>query len=842
MKRNWSERGVPPWRAPAGLALGLLSVSGCEDGPTGDYDPSSEVASLQSAPAQSAPDAQRGFDSVTEGGERGSARFCDEAELTALIEQLVTRPMQPDESLGGIPLWAPDGAPMRADDLVGNPEEGKLCEPSAEFADAFTWGPVNEVAVFFNPETRLITSVAALSGYQGALNASYQAEGGEVAVEVRVRERLRLAGAELDEYASRADQASRGASWLNEQNVTQLYLAVRQTFFGQAPNLDPAFNCVASQLCDVIYTSADESVPQTTVVVLQDSGVQVNFSPEGQVTAVVLDPVRVAPFEVAGSVATLAPAPGTGAGEASGVSPDAGVPVAPEDPPTGFVDAGAPEESFDAGPFEPVAEEPQASPSLPGPGSGVFTGSISPGFVSRSVPGCRLDLAGLSWSGFLDRCVQQERTLQRVDFNVHAQRDGVTASFNGLWLDFLRNTTERGVLADGEPPAAEDALYAITVTRSSSAPVAQFVPSQLSVLYKERLEAQLRGLVAPGAAPEHPVLQWELPLPPLPTAPQRLSALTVPTSAGPVPWLEQVQAQLEQLYASLPAVERAQVDPRLVDPVWIRQPFTHAVLSAASGGRADAPRALRQFRTTQDERWSIGTVSVVDEGVPYRFTAQYSLNFGAITALTVERGRSEVDELFAGLNVPLRKALGAPPSDYYDIGIAVPQSPLGLGGSALQVLRFDRRRGTVDVEIELPGAEPLALTVPGASMDDSSGFLRQIRGERFEFVPSHLVRLLGKETSFDFRVDAEGAIVALTQNRFKGVVRLCPTLPVEYGVDVPRRIEQWRAALGDSVHRECELVLNYSEDGNVLQSVASVVNRTSVSVIAGRAQSATVWQ
>ncbi len=816
-------RFEPAWPL-LGLALGVWSAA-CEDGPAQVFRPESTDVGRLSGPPQST-FGRRSLDEATGGDSEGRARFCDEVESSELVAELVTREMRPDESLGGLPLWTADGSPVSADELLGLPTEGGFCEPTREFADAFTWGPTNEIVLIFNADTRLVTDAIALPGYRGALSARYEEDGEAVDLVVRVRERVSLAGRELDEYASRAEQASRPNSWLNERNITQLYWAVRQTFFDQDPSDEADFNCVERRLCDVIYTSPDESTPQTTAIALRDSGVELDFSPDGQITAVVLSPVRIAPFEVAGNIGLL--------GGALGVGADAG---APPPPPLdeGVADAGAP---------LPPEGPPPTTPPPPAAAPAAAPGSFAPTFASGPLPSCVISLTEqLDWAGFLDRCIEQERTLQRADFDVYTQRDAVSASFNGMSLDFLRRTSERGVFTDGERPDPEDVLFSMSFTRTLPAAVAEFVPAQLAALYKPLLEAAVRGELSPTAPADHPVAAWSLSVPPLPTQPQRLGTLVYDSPAGPTAWLEDVQAELAALYASLTAEQRSTVSDRIFNPVFVREPFTHAVLSAISGGRVDEPGGLLQFRTTDEERFSIGYGHFIQDGVPYRVIAQYSLNFGAITALTVERGRDEVDEVLAALNAAIRPALGAPPSPYYELALSVAGSPYGLGGDGIELTGFDRRLDTVDVQLSVPGQEePKALTVPGAVIDDNAGFLRQIRGERFEFVPAHLVRLLGKESAFDYRVDEAGSIVSITQYRFKGLVQPCPGLGIRYGQNVPGAVEAWRGAVGDVTYRDCELVFNYSEDGNVLTSVSSLASRTAITVIAGRAESASIWQ
>jgi hypothetical protein len=130
-------------------------------------------------------------------------------------------------------------------------------------------------------------------------------------------------------------------------------------------------------------------------------------------------------------------------------------------------------------------------------------------------------------------------------------------------------------------------------------------------------------------------------------------------------------------------------------------------------------------------------------------------------------------------------------------------------------------------------------------MDDRAGFLRQIRGERSEFVTAHEIRLAGKETQLLVHAapDASGALQLLRveQSTYKGKAQLCSGLDVAYGDDVRRKVEAWHQGVSAEEYQGCELVFNYSEDGNILLSVASLKNRVSVGVVAERAVSAATW-
>ena len=48
--------------------------------------------------------------------------------------------------------------------------------------------------------------------------------------------------------------------------------------------------------------------------------------------------------------------------------------------------------------------------------------------------------------------------------------------------------------------------------------------------------------------------------------------------------------------------------------------------------------------------------------------------------------------------------------------------------------------------------------------------------------------------------------------------------------------------MGDDAYEDCEIVFNYSENGNVLDSVASLNNKISFVTVAGRATTAAIWR
>lgn len=760
------------------MFLALLAAAGCEDGPAQVFRPINTDPPVKSGDPWTQP-GSRDFGSKTSGDSQGRARFCDEAKTSALVEGLVSKPIIPDVGIAGMRLWGDDGKQLRADDLVGLPEDGKFCDPTSVYSNAFTWGPTDEIIVFFNEETRLVEAMMAYQSYLGSMKGQVKIGNKAEDIVVKPRERIQIGGKELDQYTGRDQQGERTNSWLNDANITKIYGMIRQQFFGSDP-LPEGFNCVEAALCDVIYTAADESVPQDTFLDFQDSGVQLRFTPEGQVTFVYLQPVRIAQFEVAGGLTM---------GDAA----------------------------------------------------------LAPTYTSTSRDECVVGLnSDVTWQSFRSRCIDSERELSRANLDVYTQRDAVSVEFNGITYDFLRDTTKSDVFHNGEAPVDSDVLFGMTFTRSLRAPVAQFVPAALAAEYKTRLEARLIAAVDPEHAATHPISSFAVTVPAsLSTTPQRIGALAY---EGGESWVGDVVAEVRDIYGRLSPAERAAVDPRVADPVFLIEPFVDAVLDAFSFGAAAAPDAFKVFRTTDDERWSIGIGHFLQGDVPYRLTVQYSLNFGAVTAVTVERGQSEIDRVLHSVS---NAAFGQP---YYLFQMSsaqlAEQNPYALGSSgAIEVGAVDRGLRTLDVTLLSVNAagevEPVQMTVPGEHMDDRAGFLRQIRGERSEFVPAHEIRLAGKETQLLVHAapDASGALQLLRveQSTYKGKARLCSGLDVAYGDDVRRKVEAWHQGVSAEEYQGCELVFNYSEDGNILLSVASLKNRVSVGVVAERAVSAATW-
>lgn len=757
-----------------------LLAAACEDGPDKVFVPFKGDPEAQNGySSNSGPWVQDGDKGFTEtGGDSiGRAKFCDESQTTELIQWMVTQPIIPDVSVGGVPMWGADGGPLLADDLVGLPDDGKFCDPTGLYLDAFTWGPTDEVIVFFDPETRLVDGVIAYQQYLGTMEGSYTNEAGEtVDIVVQPRERLNIGGVELDRYASRVDAPNRPDSWLNNQNVTALYKMVRETFFDAEPFPDD-FDCVEEQICDLIYTASNESVPQDTFILIQDSGIQIRFNPEGGVLFVYLQPVRAAPFEQSGSVA--------------------------------FGQAGQ--------------------------------NQMQLAFDSERRQGCTLDLdARLSWADFQTACIASgdERSLDRVNYNVEDSRDAVQVEFNGMDLGFLRRTSESTVFRDGERPNDEDILYSLGFTRTLNAPVEEFRPQTLGNLYRDNLKARLRAsIVASGqtvTATTHPFYDYTIDVPFTSDEPQRIGELLTPAGDS---WIPQVLARIEADYLALSKEEQDMLDERVLDTVYLIEPFTDAVLFAFSHGMSEHADAFKAFRTTDDRRWSIGYAHFKQGSVPYRLNVQYSLNFGAITAVFVERGTSEIDDV-------LNEAAAGIDRDftYFEAYMAKRDSAYSLGGTGIGVAEFDRQLGTLGVFLQRGFGRPLGLNVTGAPIEDNAGYFRQIRGERSEFIPAHEVGLYGKETVMLAYVREDGTIGRINVGTFKGQVELCDGLPISYGDDVRQKIIEWEATVTPNDYRDCEIVFNYSPNRNILDSITSIANRTSFVVVDGRAVTVSMWQ
>ena len=786
---------------------------GCEDGPRQVFSPlAADEVAPQSNGEPWTQEGRKPYESESTGGDAvGRARFCDEQQAEEQIQVMALAPIIPDVSVGTIPLLGPDGQPYLVDDLLGVPEDGKYCDPSQEYADAFVWGPTLEVIALFDTETRIVESVIAYQSYLGAMTGTVTVDGEAVPILIQPREHISIGDTELTEYASSAERNGNANSFLNEANVTKMYGMVRETFFDDSP-LPADYNCVEAKRCRIVYTAPNqETTPQDAFIIFEDSGIQVRMTPDGFVTLVFAEPVRVAPFEISTEI-----------------------------------DLG--DDTF------------------------------SPKLTSASKAGCVIDLdAEMTWGEFKETCVTSEAALNRVSYNVHSQRDAVTAEFNGINLEFKRRTSETGVLRDGEAPAADDVLYEMTWTLSMSAPISNYIPGLLARGYRSRLQRRLRDSIHPDAPEDHPLRQYSIGIPRTlldQNDPYPLDVIAVdPANGDSSNWVRGVVTEIIAIYQNLTPAERSMVDSRISQPIFLVEPFVEAALDQLSNGATAADDAFVALRSTDDQNWSIGYGHFVEDGVAYRMVVQYSNSYGAVTAVTVSRGYSEIDEIYAGINASVRTRSMAEDYPYYQLDLSrgdVSINPYALGGDGLIVTDFDRQLDTVSVNLKtitLSGAVGRkSLIVPGSSIDDRAGYTRQIAGERFEFIPASNVRLLGKETTMDFWVEADGTIGSVAEYLFKGRVKLCEgptifppadpeapegtpapdpidqTLFMEYGDDIPEKLELWRSEVGDDIYRDCQILFNYSDDGHVLDAVLSLKTKTSFVTIADRAVTARIWK
>jgi hypothetical protein len=757
----------------------------CESGPEVLFEPNDGDPNQQNGFKPGVPytneNPTKGYGDESSGDAVGRARFCDEAEATAQIQELVKKPIIPDDSVGGIKLLGDDGKPVHADSLLGRPADGKLCDPTVEYLDAFSFGPTEEIIILFDQETRLVSGILAYKQYLGSLEGDFTKDGQQVHVVIKPRERVLLGDRELDEYTSRADQATRPDAFLNYANITAMYKMIRETFFG-AEAFAEDYDCVAENVCNIIYTAGNESQPQVTGIIIQDSGVVIVFEPDGSIQYIEIDPVRIAPFEVEASI------------------------------------------SFGT------------------------TGSSTMAFRFESTlrPNCDISLNDdISYAAFKQRCVNtgDERALARAGYDVHTSRDAVQQGFNGVDLGWLRKTSTEDVFKDGEAPKDTDKLFSFAYNFNLTAPTEEFRALTLATGYKARIENRIRNAIVatnPNVPPgTHPFESFEVEIPLMGDAPQQLGEIT--STFGSISFVPSVVTSIVELYDSLTPEERDMVDARVVEEFWLVEPFVDSVLSAFSHGNSDLPSAYKFFQTTADRRWSIGDAHFLQDNVPYRLQVQYSLNYSSVTYVTVERGFSEVDTIFAKLNERLESA-----EPYYplSLGLSV-TNPYGLNGSAITVNGFDRQLSTISVTLQvIDGTEAatMDLVVAGEPMEDRNGYLRQLRGERWEFVPAHVIALFGKETAQRFYVEADGKIGRIDQLSLVGAIELCPGLSIRFGDDVPRAVQNWSESAPAGAYTECELAFNYSPNGNVLYSVASIANKRQVEVANGGATSASVWR
>lgn len=911
--------------------VAILSLAGlsCEDGPDQIFHKNDGNVPEQNGYSPAAPFAEpggKGFDEV--GGDAGGrAKFCDVAEQEALVQQMAVAPIIPDTSVGTVPLWAQDGTPTFADDLVGRPEDGKFCDPDQEYADAYVWGPQMEIIVLFDMETRLVEAILAYYDYSGVLEGSFTNDSSEQeTITVKTKRYLTFnLGDATNERKLKFYTKTHANSWLNPVNINAIYKMLRETFFGDAP-ADLQYDCVDKQICDIIYTATDIARPQTTVLAFRDSGIFIVFNPDGSVPYVEVDPVRIQQFEVDAQI------------------------------------------SFDGTPV------------------GDNGGSMAMQFNSLQVPACSFALEDdLTWSQFKTLCSLTDDMLPRLNYNVEDERDAVNVGLNSMTLTFQRDITVDPVLLDGERPGDNDLLRRIGFSRNLPAKVEEFVPQTLATDYLQKLEARFVAAVydpdgpggldptghpfltpsddpddiLPAAVPASlsadderigelfyqkaatPVqfliddgtyctnatddaLSRILPLPANSTIIEgsieiRLngdgtvgsgtlvandpegdgvinevlfnniegtidyeSGLLELTEAGTDVWSDgdtvsadfQTQEKrsyipdlidrIDEHYLALSLDEKLMLNAPVNDSLYIIEAFVDTVMEAFSYQMSDTtlnPDTFKVFTTTDDRRWSIGDAHFFLNTNPYRLDVQYSLNYGAVTWVSLSMGYNKIDELFANLNTACQTELNpADPDPYYGLALSQQpeelsfQNPYAVNGTGISVTGYSRELETLDVvlqSIETNGdaGTPVTITVSGAPIEDNTGYYRQLKGERWEFIPADRVDLYGKEYAMSFYVGADGRIGRVVQSLFRNALTLCEgfadtesDLEIVYGDDVRAAIMAWQDTVSTNTFRQCELVYNYTENANILDSIASIENRVQIYVMDERAIGAAIWK
>ena len=206
------------------------------------------------------------------------------------------------------------------------------------------------------------------------------------------------------------------------------------------------------------------------------------------------------------------------------------------------------------------------------------------------------------------------------------------------------------------------------------------------------------------------------------------------------------------------------------------EPLVESALDQLTGGATAAEDALVRLRSTDDQNWAIGYGHFVQDGVPFRIIAQFSNSYGAITAVTISRGASEVDAIFDGINSSVRNRTDAGNYPYYQLELSKgdPEiNPYALGGTGLTVTEFDRQLDTVTVNLVT-----VSLSAPSANDHRRCGDpIEDRNGYTHPPVVSvlNLYRQSGSSSAKrrpDF-VDAQGQVGSVAEYSFKGKVKLC---------------------------------------------------------------------
>jgi hypothetical protein len=661
-------------------------------------------------------------------------------------------------------------------------------------------------------------------------------------------------GLELDQYAARKARRSRAPrAWVNPKNVNAIYKMVRETFFGDEPFAED-FELQGRQGLRRDLPRG-QGHPHRHHRLRHDHHLRGRGAPS---VAMSVFPVRVAPFEARD---------GRGDGRRdrlrSACSP-ASIARSARSRCSRTLNYGHFRERCIGNGENSEKALQRAGFNVHGQRDGVdvefngatftFKRDMDAGSAKVFKDGERPvdgdELRGFSWSRNLSAPVAEfrPRTLARLFKSKLEQRirEAVDAPAigGGEGADGGLGATDAmlpPVQADASLPIESDAASVPVQTDASTEPAP--VPDA--------------AVEEPVVAPAHPFLAWELDLPrdleeDEADEPRAIEQITYKTpGATQRDWVGDVVTEHSQGdYDALPPEQQAQVNPKVIEASWVLEAFTGAVLDVFSHGHVNDELAVTRFFNTDDKRWSVGYAHFVVDGVPFRMTVQFSLNFDALTYVGVTKGYTTYDEVFNSWNDRAReRPQFGERSPYYGLDLASVEpgkNYLALGAAGILVRGYDRKLNTLEVEIyEAVGedsADKLALTVKGDPIEDRNGYLKQIRGQRWEFVPANVVQMNGSETSMLFWVEADGRIGKISEGGFKHPINLCPGLSISFGDDVRAQVEQFVATKGAAAWQACDIVFNYSANGNVLDEVASLTNQVSFYTSNGRAYQANIWR
>ena len=101
----------------AGLSTtAVVAGFGCEDGPEQIFSPNEGDPASQNGldhPTAVTPPGTKTFESDDENFDNtGRGKFCTVEENETLVKEMVKKPIVPNESIGGVPMWTPDNRPM----------------------------------------------------------------------------------------------------------------------------------------------------------------------------------------------------------------------------------------------------------------------------------------------------------------------------------------------------------------------------------------------------------------------------------------------------------------------------------------------------------------------------------------------------------------------------------------------------------------------------------------------------------------------------------------------------------------------------------------------------------